>query len=62
MKRNHRKSTRSERKRTARSGADATRPLIDVYTDGGCRRNPGVGAWAALIYEGPKPKEIWGVE
>jgi ribonuclease HI len=33
-----------------------------VYTDGGCRGNPGVGAWAALIYEGPEPKEIWGVE
>jgi ribonuclease HI len=33
-----------------------------VYTDGGCQGNPGVGAWAALIYEGPKPREIWGVE
>ncbi len=62
MKRKHRKPTRAERKRTARSGADATRPTIDVYTDGGCRGNPGVGAWAALIYEGPQPKEIWGVE
>jgi ribonuclease HI len=62
MKRKHRKPTRAERKRSARSGADATRPLIDVYTDGGCRVNPGVGGWAAIIYEGPKPKEIWEVE
>ena len=62
MKRERRRPTRAERKRTARSGTDATRPLIEVYTDGGCRGNPGVGGWAALIYEGPKPKEIWGVE
>jgi ribonuclease HI len=33
-----------------------------VYTDGGCRGNPGVGGWAALIFEGPKPKEICGRE
>jgi hypothetical protein len=49
-------------KHLAQSGADVTRPTIDVYTDGGCRRIPGVGAWAAVIYEGPEPKEISGVE
>jgi ribonuclease HI len=59
-KRERRQPTRAER--GPRSGAEVTRPLIDAYTDGGCRQNPDVGAWAALIYEGPEPKEICGVE
>jgi ribonuclease HI len=35
---------------------------VEIYTDGGCRGNPGPGSWAAIIYEGPKPKEIYGAE
>ena len=35
---------------------------VEIYTDGGCRGNPGPGGWAALIYEGPSPKEISGAE
>jgi ribonuclease HI len=35
---------------------------VDIYTDGGCQGNPGLGGWAALIYEGPKPEEISGTE
>ena len=62
MKRRRRQPTRTERKCAARSGAGATRPTNEVYTDGGCRGNPGVGGWAALIFEGPKPKEICGRE
>jgi hypothetical protein len=62
MKREHRESSHAARKYATHSEADVTRPTIEVYSDGGCRGNPGVGAWAALIYEGPKPKEIWGVE
>ncbi len=53
-------ATRTER--VVHRQADARKPTIEVYTDGGSRGNPGVGAWAALIYEGPKPKEISGVE
>src|SRR5215212_6477594 len=34
----------------------------EIYTDGGCLRNPGPGAWAAILYEGPKPTEISGHE
>jgi hypothetical protein len=48
MKPERRQRTRAER--GPHSEADATRPLIEVYTDGGCRGNPGVGAWAVLIY------------
>jgi ribonuclease HI len=62
MKRKRRESSRARRSRAAHSKADATRPTIDVYTDGGCRSNPGVGGWAAVIYEGPEPREIWGAE
>jgi ribonuclease HI len=39
-----------------------TSGLVDIYTEGGCRGNPGPGGWAAVIYEGPKPKEIYGAE
>jgi hypothetical protein len=43
MKRERRQPIRSQRKRPARSSAYASRPTIEVYTDGGCRGNPGVG-------------------
>lgn len=43
-------------------GQAPTSGLVDIYTDGGCRGNPGPGGWAAVIYEGPKPKEIYGTE
>jgi ribonuclease HI len=36
--------------------------FVEIYTDGGCRNNPGPGGWAAVIYEGPKPKEISGAQ
>ena len=38
------------------------KPVVEVWTDGGCRGNPGKGAWAAVIYEGPRPKEVSGAE
>jgi len=28
--------------------------MIEVYTDGGCRHNPGLGAWAFIITENDK--------
>jgi ribonuclease HI len=34
----------------------------EIYTDGGCRGNPGPGGWAAMIYQGPKQQEIYGAE
>jgi ribonuclease HI len=40
----------------------AEKPTIDVYTDGGCRVDSGCGAWAAVIYDGPRPAEISGFE
>jgi ribonuclease HI len=36
--------------------------IAEIYTDGGCDGNPGPGGWAAIVFEGPKPKEISGAE
>lgn len=35
---------------------------IRIHTDGGCRGNPGPGAWAAVLEYGPHRKEISGAE
>lgn len=45
-----------------RAADGSSKPVVLIWTDGGCRRNPGKGAWAAVIYDGPKPKEVWGTE
>jgi len=39
-----------------------TRPVVTIYTDGGCRPNPGTGAWAAILISGEHRKEIVGGE
>lgn len=44
------------------NGKAPTLGLVEIYTDGGCRGNPGPGGWAALVYQGPKPGEIYGAE
>jgi ribonuclease HI len=36
--------------------------VIEIYTDGACRGNPGVGGWAALLRRGTHEKEILGAE
>ena len=35
---------------------------VTMYTDGGCRGNPGVGGWGAVITSGPHEKKIYGSE
>ncbi len=38
---------------------DQKLPHVTIYTDGGCRPNPGPGAWAAVILsEGEEPSEL----
>ncbi|MDN5937225.1 MAG: ribonuclease HI [Salinisphaera sp.] len=34
--------------------------LIEVYTDGACRGNPGPGGWGALLVHGERRREICG--
>ncbi len=35
---------------------------VVVYTDGGCRGNPGPGGWGAVLQFGEHKKEIYGYE
>lgn len=36
--------------------------LIEIFTDGACRGNPGKGGWGALLRYGDKEKKIYGGE
>lgn len=36
--------------------------MIEIYTDGACRGNPGPGGWGALLRAGKHEKELWGGE
>lgn len=36
--------------------------VVDIYTDGACRGNPGPGGWAAFLSVGEHEKEISGAE
>jgi ribonuclease HI len=36
--------------------------VIEIYTDGACRGNPGPGGWAALLLTGEHEREISGAE
>ena len=39
-----------------------TEAPVNIFTDGGCRGNPGPGGWGALLQSGNAEKEIWGGE
>ncbi len=36
--------------------------MIEIYTDGACRGNPGPGGWGALLKMGKREKELRGAE
>ena len=36
--------------------------LVEIYTDGACRGNPGPGGWGALMRDGDREREIYGGE
>lgn len=36
--------------------------ITNIYTDGGCRGNPGPGGWGVLLQAGNAEKELWGGE
>ncbi|HEX3983580.1 MAG TPA: ribonuclease HI [Acidisoma sp.] len=44
--------------------AEATKPrnVVEIWTDGGCRPNPGPGGWAAILRFGAVEKELSGAE
>lgn len=37
-------------------------PRIEIYTDGACKGNPGVGGWGALLKSGTHQRELFGGE
>lgn len=41
---------------------DRSLTAIDIYTDGACKGNPGVGGWGALLVSGAHRKELIGGE
>lgn len=42
--------------------AERTTGVVEIYTDGACRGNPGAGGWAALLKRGTQEKELSGAE
>jgi len=54
----------SERIETPPETLIATGParLVEVWTDGGCRPNPGPGGWAAVLRYGAHERELSGAE
>ena len=42
--------------------ASGERPLIELYTDGACRGNPGPGGWGVLLRHGEEERTLKGGE
>ncbi len=40
----------------------AARALVEAFTDGACRGNPGPGGWGALLRMGDRERELYGYE
>lgn len=36
--------------------------ILEIFTDGACKGNPGIGGWGALLRYGKHEKEIYGAE
>ncbi len=34
--------------------------VVEIFTDGACKGNPGPGGWGALLRFGPHEKELFG--
>lgn len=34
--------------------------MVEIYTDGACKGNPGVGGWGAILRFGEREREIFG--
>ena len=48
---------------TTDSGSDAARQsTVEMWTDGACKGNPGLGGWGALLRFGEHEKELFGGE
>jgi ribonuclease HI len=36
--------------------------IVEIYTDGACKGNPGIGGWGALLKSGGRERELHGGE
>lgn len=36
--------------------------MVEIFTDGGCRGNPGIGGWGAILRYGDSEKELYGFD
>ena len=46
----------------ASSGEEKLGSSVTIYTDGGCKGNPGPGGWGVLFIYGGHERELWGGE
>ncbi|MFY9640028.1 MAG: ribonuclease HI [Rhodomicrobium sp.] len=47
----------------ASSAEERAQPgAVIIYTDGGCKGNPGPGGWGAVLVYNGREREIWGSE
>ncbi len=37
-------------------------PVVEIFSDGACKGNPGAGGWGALLRSGGQEKELFGGE
>ena len=42
------------------SSPESACETVDIYTDGACKGNPGVGGWGVLMKSGATEKELFG--
>ena len=44
------------------NSTDKTKQAVEIWTDGACKGNPGVGGWGVLMRYGKNQKELFGGE
>ena len=44
------------------TSTSTTTPTVEMWTDGACKGNPGLGGWGALLRSGTHEKELFGGE
>jgi ribonuclease HI len=42
------------------AGSAGSDPVVEIFTDGACKGNPGPGGWGAILRYGSKEKELSG--
>jgi ribonuclease HI len=43
-------------------GSEPGQGVVEIWTDGGAKPNPGPGGWAAILRYGTAERELWGAE